>query len=133
MVRLSQWFMGVLILALLFMLRPPQLGGDASYITVRQSGLEPMLYEGDLAIVKLQEEYRTGELVAIETQQGPYFGRLLGQENQIYQVRLVAGAEPIAVTPEYMLGSLWFNIGEMGRRIGSSILEEFNLSAEAAP
>ena len=52
MFRLTQLLMGVLILAFLFMIRPPLLGGTASYITVQQTDLEPLLYEGDFAIVK---------------------------------------------------------------------------------
>ena len=56
--------MGVLILAFLFMLRQPVLGGTASYVTVQQSDLEPLLYKDDLAIVRRQTEYQVGELVA---------------------------------------------------------------------
>ena len=132
MFRLTQWLMGVLVLALLFILRPPQLGGNASYITVSQYGFEPVLYEGDLAVVRFAEDYQTGELVAIQTQQGPHFGRLLGEQDGIFQVRMAAGAEPVLVAPEYMIGRLWFNFGDFGRRIGTTVLDQFNLSAEAA-
>jgi hypothetical protein len=130
--RITQFLMGVLILAFLFMLRPPVLGGNASYITVQQVNLEPLLYEGDLAIVRTADEYAAGELVAIETMSGPYFGRILGQEGEIFQVRLAAGAEPVAVSQEFLLGRIWFNVGGFGRNLSGTVLEQFNLDAEAA-
>ena len=132
MFRMTQFVMGALILAFLFMLRPPLLGGTASYITVQQADLEPLLYEDDLAIVRQQAEYQTGELVAVETQGGPYFGRILAQQGEIFEVRFAVGEDPVAVSREYLLGRIWFNIGDFGRGLSSSILEAFNLSAEAA-
>ena len=132
MFRLTQLMMGVLILAFLFMIRPPVLGGTASYITVQQTDLEPLLYEGDFAIVKLADEYAAGELVAVETQTGPYFGRILAQEGEIFQVRLAAGAEPVAVSQEFLLGRIWFNVGGFGRNLEGSILGAFKIEAEAA-
>ena len=129
MFRLTQLLMGLLILAFLYMLRPTVLGGTASYVTVQQTDLEPLLYEYDLAIVRQQADYDTGELVAVETRGGPFFGRILGQEGEIFQVRFAAGAEPVAVSQEYLLGRIWINIGDFGRRISESILEQFKLSA----
>ncbi len=132
MYKLTQVAMGILIVGFLIMLRPPALGGTAYYITVQQTDLQPLLYEDDLAIVRQQAEYQTGELVAVETQGGPYFGRILGQEGEIFQVRFAADAEPVAVSQEYLLGRIWFNIGGFGRSLSGSVLEAFNLSAEAA-
>ena len=129
MFRMTQFLMGVLILAFLFMIRPPVLGGNASYITVQQTDLQPLLYEGDFAIVRFADEYTTGELVAVETLSGPYFGRILSQEGEIFQVRLAAGAEPVGVSQEYLLGRIWFNVGGFGRNLGGSILEYFKLEA----
>jgi hypothetical protein len=67
--------------------------------------------------------------VAVETQSGPYFGRILGQEGEVFQIRFAAGAEPVAVSQEYLLGRIWFNIGDFGRGLSNTILEQFNLSA----
>ncbi len=132
MFRLTQLLMGVLILAFLFMIRPPVLGGTASYITVQQTDLAPLLYEGDFAIVRLADDYSAGELVAVKTRGGPFFGRILGQEGEIFQVRFAAGEEPVAVSQEFILGRIWFNVGGLGRSLTGSVLEAFNLSAEAA-
>jgi len=129
MFRLAQFLMGVLVLAFLFMLRPAVLGGTASYITVQQTDLEPQLYKGDFAIVRLADDYSAGELVAVETRGGPFFGRILGQEGEIFQVRLEAGGEPVAVSQEFLLGRIWFNVGGLGRSLTGSILEAFKLEA----
>ena len=132
MFRLTQLLIGVLILAFLFMLRPPVLGGTASYVTVQQSDLEPLLYEDDLAIVRRQAEYQVGELVAVETLGGPYFGRILGQEGEVFQVRFSAGAEPVDVPQKYLLGRIWFNVGDFGRGLSNTVLDQFNPFAETA-
>ena len=132
MFRLTQLLIGVLILAFLFMLRPPVLGGTASYVTVQQSDLEPLLYEDDLAIVRRQDEYQVGELVAVETLGGPYFGRVLGQEGEVFQVRFSAGADPVDVSREYLLGRIWFNVGDFGRGLSNTVLDQFNPFAETA-
>lgn len=129
MFRLTQLLMGVLILTFLFMIRPPVLGGTASYITVQQTDLEPQLYKGDFAIVRLADNYSAGELVAVETRGGPFFGRILGQEGDIFQVRFESGAEPVAVSQEYLLGRIWFNVGGLGRSLTGSVLEAFKLEA----
>ena len=129
MFRLTQLLMGVLILAFLFMIRPPVLGGTASYITDQQTDLEPQLYKGDFAIVRLADDYSAGELVAVETRGGPFFGRILGQEGEIFKVRFEAGEEPVAVSQEYLLGRIWFNVGGLGRSITGSVLEAFKLEA----
>ena len=132
MFRLTQLLIGVLIVAFLFMLRPPVLGGTASYVTVQQSDLEPLLYKDDLAIVRRQTEYQVGELVAVETLKGPYFGRILGQEGEVFQVRFSAGAEPVDVSQEYLLGRIWFNIGDFGRGLSSTVLDQLNPFADTA-
>ena len=129
MFRLTQLLMGVLILAFLFMIRPPVLGGTASYITVQQTNLKPQLYQGDFAIVRLADDYAAGELVAAETEGGPFFGRILGQEGEIFQVRFEAGGEPVAVSQEFLLGRIWFNVGGLGRSLTGSVLEAFKLEA----
>ena len=133
MFRLTQLLLGVLILVFLYMLRPPALGGTASYITVSQAGLEPLVYQNDLAIVRQATEYEPGELVAVQTQAGPYFGRVVGQEGGIFQVWFLGEANPVDVAPEYLLGRIWFNIGNIGRRISGSIFESFSIQPQTAP
>ncbi len=131
MFRLTKTLTGVLTVAFLFMLRPLELGGTVSFITVDQSSFKPTLHDGELAVVRQQSGYTIGQLVAVETRPGPCFGRLVGVEDLTYQVWLGDAAQPIPVSHEYVLGRLWFNFGDVGRRVGGTVLEQFNLSAEA--
>ncbi|MGH2621755.1 MAG: hypothetical protein ACRDHG_14470 [Anaerolineales bacterium] len=124
--------MGVLLAALLLTMRPQALGGSASYITVEQAGLEPALYPGDLAIVRQQGDYRIGDMVAVETMEGPFFGRIIGADDTAYRVVFQGTQDAVPVAGEYIVGRLWFNLGVFGRRIGSGILDAFGLEAEAA-
>ena len=132
--------MGILLTALLLTLRPQALGGNASYITVDHPGLEPALYQGDLAIVRQQGGYRVGDLVAVETTEGsfdglrtaPLFGRIIADEGQAYRIVFQGAAGSVPVGGEYIVGRLWFNLGLFGRRISTGVLDYFGLEAEAA-
>jgi len=57
------------------------------------------------------------------------FGRILGQEGEIFQVRFAVGAEPVAVSQEFLLGRIWFNVGGLGRSLTGTVLEAFKLEA----
>lgn len=124
--------MGVLVAALLLTLRPQAMGGTASYITVDEPGLEPALFPGDLAIVRQQGDYRVGDLVAVETIEGPFFGRVIGAEETEYRVVFQGTADAVPVGGEYIIGRLWFNLGVFGRQISSGVLDAFGLKAQAA-
>ena len=124
--------MGVLLAALLLTLRPQALGGSASYITVDQPGLEPALYPGDLAIVRQQEDYRIGDMVAVETIAGPFFGRIIGADDAAYRVVFQGTPDAVPVAGEYIVGRLWFNLGVFGSQISGGVLDAFGLKAEAA-
>jgi len=124
--------MGVLLAALLLTLRPQTLGGAAAYITVDQPGLEPALFPGDLAIVRLQEDYREGDLIAVQTIEGPFFGRIIGGDEAAYRVVFQGTTDAVAVPGEYIVGRLWFNLGVFGRQLSTGVLDAFGLKAEAA-
>ena len=70
--------------------------------------------------------------MAVETLGGPYFGRVLGQEGEVFQVRFSAGAEPVDVSQEYLLGRIWFNIGDFGRGLSNTVLDQLNPFADTA-
>ncbi|HLF37055.1 MAG TPA: hypothetical protein VI520_03875 [Anaerolineales bacterium] len=124
--------MGVLLAALLLTLRPQAIGGAAAYLTVDEPGLEPALFPGDLAIVRMQEDYRVGDLIAVQTLEGPFFGRIIGGDDTAYRVVFQGTADAVAVPGEYIVGRLWFNLGVFGRRLSTGVLDAFGLEAEAA-
>lgn len=46
---------------------PVQLGGDVSYVNVRGISMEPTLYTGDLVVMRRQDAYEVGQVVAFES------------------------------------------------------------------
>lgn len=46
---------------------PVQLGGDVSYVNVRGISMEPTMYTGDLMVMRRQDSYEVGQIVAFES------------------------------------------------------------------
>ena len=59
-----------LVVTWFFLLRPAFLGGPASYVMVSGVSMEPTLYSGDLAVVRKQGSYGTGDIVAFIVAEG---------------------------------------------------------------
>lgn len=134
MLRFSQLVVAVLIAALLWVLRPQTIGGPAAYVTVDQSGVGASLQPGDVIIVRQAKSYEVGDLVAVETSDGPaIFGRVTAHEGDTYQIRFRSGEDAIAVGQQYLIGRMWINIGTLGRGLSGKVLNYFGLQAEAAP
>ncbi len=134
MLRFSQFMIGVLIVVFLLLLRPQAAGGPAAYVTVDQTGLGSSLQPGDVAIVRRASSYNTGDLVAVQSRDGPaIFGRVAGHEDGTYRVRFHSDADSVAVEEPYVIGRLWFNLGRLGRSLSGSVLNYFKLEAEPAP
>ena len=49
------------------LIAPVQLGGDVSYVNVRGISMEPTLYTGDLMVMRRQDAYEVGQIVAFES------------------------------------------------------------------
>lgn len=133
MFRSTQILTGVLAVTFLFVLRPLVLGGTLSYIPVDQSSFEPTLHKGDLAVVSQQSNYSIGQLVAFETRQGSYLGRIVGVEDLVYQIWKGDADQPVPVPHETVVGRLWFKVANFGRWLGGTIVEPLSLGGEAAP
>lgn len=134
MLRFSQLVIVVLIAAFLWLLRPQTIGGPAAYVTVDQSGVGSTLEPGDIAIVRRADSYAVGDLVAVESSDGPaMFGRVTAHEGSSYRIRFHAGAESVSVGQQYIIGRLWFNIGNLGRSVSDTVLQYFGLEREQAP
>jgi signal peptidase I len=52
------------------LIAPVQLGGRISYVNVRGISMEPTLYTGDLMVMRRQESYEVGQIVAFESDMG---------------------------------------------------------------
>jgi signal peptidase I len=63
--------LAVLALVLVWdLIAPVQLGGRVSYVNVRGISMEPTLYTGDLMVMRRQDSYRVGQVVAFESDMG---------------------------------------------------------------
>lgn len=134
MLRFSQFMVGVLIVVFLLLLRPQAAGGPAAYVTVDQTGVGSSLQPGDVAIVRRAASYNVGDLVAVQSSDGPaIFGRVAAHEDGSYRIRFHSGGDSTTVGEQYVIGRLWFNLGRVGRSLSGSVLNYFKLEAEAAP
>ena len=50
-----------------FFLAPPVLGGSTTYTITTGNSMEPLLHEGDLAVVKERSTYAIGDVVAYDS------------------------------------------------------------------
>lgn len=65
--RRRLWFPVVAVLAAVLAwdaIAPVQLGGRVSYVNVRGVSMEPTLYTGDLMVMRRQDTYEVGQIVA---------------------------------------------------------------------
>lgn len=52
-----------LVVVWLVLLRPQALGGATDYVIVSGGSMDPVLYDGDLAVVRRESSYRVGDVV----------------------------------------------------------------------
>ena len=68
----------VLIAVAAFAIWPVRLGGATSYIIVKGTSMEPKFHTGDLAVLRAQDSYRKGDIVAYRIPaRGPGAGHLV--------------------------------------------------------
>ena len=60
----------VLIAVAAFAIWPVRLGGATSYIIIKGTSMEPKFHTGDLAVLRAQDSYRTGDIVAYRIPHG---------------------------------------------------------------
>lgn len=76
--RVARWavpasaVLGLVVFVVWF--RPPVLGGGTSYVIVSGDSMRPNLRPGDLVIVREQDEYRIGDVLAYRIPDGPLEG-----------------------------------------------------------
>jgi signal peptidase I len=71
--RRGTWRPVVAVLALLMvwdLIAPTQLGGRISYVNVRGISMQPTLYTGDLMVLRRQDAYEIGQIVAFTSDMG---------------------------------------------------------------
>src|SRR5688572_2549198 len=108
----------VLVAAWAFLLRPPFLGGPASYVIVSGHSMEPTLYTGDLVIVHERDEYVVDDMVAFEIEGGSQvIHRIVGgsaSEGFVLQGDNNDWQDQWRPTPDQILGSEWVHVEGAG-------------------
>jgi signal peptidase len=66
----SLWLLLVVLIPLWWFIAPVQLGGSISYINVRGISMEPTLYSGDLLVMREEDRYEIGQIVAFRSDMG---------------------------------------------------------------
>lgn len=112
--------LGLLVLAAGWLaFGPTQVGGTTSYAVIVGSSMEPMLHRGDLAVIRAESTYRTGDVVLYESPQ-------LGS-NVLHRIVRVQGGrfvlkgdnndflDSVQPTEEQIVGKLWLSAPKVGR------------------
>lgn len=112
--------LGLLVLAAGWLaFGPTQVGGTTSYAVIVGSSMEPMLHRGDLAVIREESAYRTGDVVLYESPQ-------LGS-NVLHRIVRVQGGRFVLKgdnndfldseqpTEEQIVGKLWLSAPKVGR------------------
>ena len=62
--------------------RPALLGGDVAYIKVAGGSMEPTFHGGDLVVVRAQDSYQRGDVIAYRADGGIVIHRIVGGDSQ---------------------------------------------------
>jgi signal peptidase I len=115
-----------------YFLAPRQLGGRASYVTTTGTSMEPVLREGDLAVVYRNAEYQVGDVVAYRN---PDIHQVV-----LHRIVAVDGGrfvlqgdnnswlDAYRPAPEQILGEMAFHVPGVGARLGG-VRSPWGLSA----
>ncbi len=105
--------------ALLILFWPASLGGDVSYVVVRGVSMEPTLQPGELAVMRTQDGYTPGDVVAYRVPEGEFgagaviIHRIVGgnaEDGFVVQGDNKEGPDRWLPKPENIVGKMWFNV-----------------------
>jgi signal peptidase len=98
--------------------RPGLLGGSTHYILVSGHSMEPTLWTGDLAILRKQETYGKGDIVAFQVENGGVvIHRIVGGDAKKGYVPRGDNRDTVDFwrpKPANIGGKMWFHIPKIG-------------------
>ena len=113
-----------LFLAWFAVLGPAPIGGPATYVVIDGTSMEPTFIDGDLAIMRRADAYRSGDVIAFRipgTEAGGLvIHRIVGgtaQEGFLTQGDSRTEQDPWRPKPEDIVGSLWFSLPGAGSHL----------------
>jgi len=118
---------GAVLVVWFLLLRPPFLDGPASYVMVAGRSMEPTLSGGDLAVVRQQDTYAPGDIVAFRVPKGePGEGAIVihrisggtAENGFIMQGDNKRYPDPWHPTEDDIMGEMWVSVPGAGRLLG---------------
>jgi signal peptidase I len=110
-------------------LGPAPIGGPATYVVIDGTSMEPTLVDGDLAVVRRSDAYRSGDIVAFRIPQSESDGLVIhrivgGSAKKGYETQgdNRAGRDPWRPQPDDIAGSVWFTLPGVGKYL--AVLKE---------
>jgi signal peptidase I len=116
-----------LVVAWFFLFRPQFLGGPAGYVIVTGHSMVPTLHDGDLAIVRRQDAYAPGDIVAYRIPKGePGEGHIIihrvvggsAEEGYVTQGDNRTTPDTWRPTAADVVGKLWLRVPAVGETLG---------------
>ncbi len=117
--KLTLSIIGVVALAVVwYFFAPTQIGGQASYVTIRGVSMEPLMHKGDLVILKKRSHYEVNDVVAYRSSDihQVVLHRVVGRDGQRYIMRGDNTPGPDRQRPLYsdFVGERWIQLDGMG-------------------
>jgi signal peptidase len=117
--KLTFSFVGVIALAVAwYFFAPTQIGGQASYVTIRGVSMQPLIKKGDLVILKQRSHYEVGDIVAYRSSDihAVVLHRIIGRDGAHYIMRGDNTSGPDRQRPVYsdFVGERWIQLDGMG-------------------
>jgi signal peptidase I len=121
--KLTLSFIGFIGLALAwYLFAPTQIGGQASYVTIRGVSMQPLIHKGDLVILKKRSHYDVGDIVAYRSTDihQVVLHRIVGRDGQRYIMRGDNTTGPDRQRPVFsdFVGERWIQLDGMGTWLG---------------
>ena len=117
-IRVGGWIVVTLLLLAWFTwFRPPMLGGETAYIMVSGQSMEPAMASGDLALVRDQEAYEVGDIVAFRGSGSVVIHRIIGgdaEDGFRLQGDNRTGIDPWRPGNDEIIGKHWFHVPYAG-------------------
>jgi signal peptidase I len=115
---ISALLMAVGVLAAWWYLAPRSLGGRDTYVVVDGPSMEPILWSGDLLILRQAPVYRVGQIVGYRTPQlrAPIVHQIIAVHRGHFSTKGVNNAfvDPAQPTSREVVGRLWLDLGRLG-------------------
>jgi signal peptidase I len=126
--RLSAWVLAAVLAALAWVfLAPPALGGQTSWVVTRGISMQPVFHTGDLALVREQDAYEVGDVIAYHspTLDIVVLHRIISGDAQDFHTQgdNNSWVDPDLVPADQVIGKLWLHVPRVGTylRVGTLV------------